>query len=155
MSWSELPWKLKVNIEQVSEAADHILVGKLVTHLPILHIYWLHYCADTQSLEFCSIEYLKENIYFFHFQSRHEKDYIMRSALWNFKGHLLVLKEWPPDIGLDKIELSRVQFWVHLHSLPLTIAFPSNIRIIGDHMDTLLEIEPIPFGFACKEVCEN
>lgn len=91
-------------------------------------------------------EDLKENRYLFHFHSCHDKDYILRSIPWNFKGHLLVLRVWPPDIGLDEID-----FWVQLHSLPLSIVSPANIKLIGDHSGTILDIEPIPFGLACKK----
>lgn len=54
-------------------------------------------------------------------------------------------------LDLKKFELSRAQLWVQLHGLPLSIASLANIKLIRDHMGILLEIEPIPFCFACKK----
>lgn len=63
-----------------------------------------------------------------------------------FKGHLLNLKEWSPYK-----DMSKTQFWVQLHGLPPLIVSPENIKLIGEHMGRLIEIEPIPLGIACKK----
>lgn len=36
--------------------------------------------------------------------------------------------------------------------MPLFIASTHNITLIGRHMGTLLEIEPLPFGVACSKL---
>lgn len=35
--------------------------------------------------------------------------------------------------------------------MPLPIASPHNIALIDRHMSTLLELEPLPIGVACKK----
>lgn len=64
----------------------------------------------------------------------------------------MILKEWHCDSGIEEIDLSKAQFCVQLHGMPLAIASPGNIVLIGRHMDTLLEIEPLSDGVACKKI---
>lgn len=129
-----------------------ILVGKLIADrsfpngvIPDLMLkVW-------RSVSGLSIDDLKDHMCLLHFQSSLDKDFILQNAPWNFKGHLLILKEWLPDIGIDEIDMSKAHFWVQLHGLPPAITSLANIKLIGQHLGTLLEIEPLPFGLACKK----
>lgn len=98
-----------------------------------------------------SIEDLQHNKFLFRFTLLQDKEFILQSAPWNFKGHLMVLKECHWDYSIDEVDLSTTQFWVQLHGIPLSIASMLNISLIGRHMKSLLEIEPIPFGVACTK----
>lgn len=60
----------------------------------------------------------------------------------------MILKEWPPDVGIEETDMSKTPFWVQLHGFPLSNASLENIKMIGEHMGRLVEIKPIPFGIA-------
>lgn len=43
----------------------------------------------------------------------------------------MILKEWYQDFEIDEIDLTTAQFQVQLHGMPLSIASPHNIALIG------------------------
>lgn len=50
---------------------------------------------------------------------------------WNFNGYYMVLKEWPPDLNLQDIDLTHSAFWIHIYGLPLELMTTENAEKIG------------------------
>lgn len=89
-------------------------------------------------------------MYIFHFSRCQDKDKVLYLTPWNFKGHLLVLQHWSPEMSLEEIDLSFATFWIQLHGLPLAGMNKYNIGLIGASVDHLLDMDPLPEGITCK-----
>lgn len=68
LSWEELPWKLKSNLEQAKQVSQLMLVGKLITSKPfqkgVIPSLMLNVWHSLLGL---SIDDLKDNTYLLHF----------------------------------------------------------------------------------------
>lgn len=93
LPWDDLPAKLLPNEEQAKLASNLVLIGQLVAKRPpnksslfeTIRKVW----DFAQEL---SLEDLKTNKFLFTFKRQSKKSFVLESATWNFKGHLMILK---------------------------------------------------------------
>lgn len=52
-------------------------------------------------------------------------------------GSLLILKEWPPNVGLFDIQFSTITFFFQVHGLPPNLINQANAQKIGDQLGNL------------------
>lgn len=58
------------------------------------------------------IEAMEDSTYIFHLSCSQDKDRVIHLSPWNFKGHLLVLQHWSPEMTLNEVDLSMAMFWI-------------------------------------------
>ncbi|KAK3038525.1 hypothetical protein RJ639_029325 [Escallonia herrerae] len=104
-----------------------------------------------------------------------ERDYhkILDNRPWTVMGSHLALREWPPDVSLVEVDLSKSPFWVRVYGLPPNRMTTNNAITIGRRIGDLQQIDsskdgrlgekgflrlrveidienPLPRGFATK-----
>ena len=62
---------------------------------------------------------LEKNGFFLKFSTKDECSRILQAGPWLFDGRVIILKQWLPDIGLERELLSLVPVWVRFPSLHL------------------------------------
>ena len=56
-------------------------------------------------------------------------------------GKMLNVKEWPSHLSIAKIDMETAAFWVQVHSLPLNYMSPTNVRVIGSQLGSIVAWE--------------
>lgn len=118
LSWDDIT--LILDMAPVAKISNHALVDKLVSS-KALNKYTFHSTvrAVWSFVPGLNIEDLGINTFLFSFPSPMDKNIIFHQRPWNFKGYHMVLKEWPPGLSLQEIDLSHSAFWIHIYGLPL------------------------------------
>ncbi|KAK3040000.1 hypothetical protein RJ639_027190 [Escallonia herrerae] len=72
-----------------------------------------------------------------------ERDYhkILLNRPWTIMGSHLALREWPPDVTLAEVDLSKSPFWVRVYRLPPNRMTTNNAITIGRRIGELQQIE--------------
>lgn len=55
----------------------------------------------------------------------------------------MILKEWRRGETIDEVEISRAQFWVQIHGLPLERLDEENTYLLGSKLGGVLNMELI------------
>ncbi|CAA0841416.1 Unknown protein [Striga hermonthica] len=77
-----------------------------------------------------SIRVLGQNEYQFLFQSREDKEKVLKRKTWNFDGQYMILKDWKKGETEFKEEEIKVELWVQIHKLPLHwISMETGMRV--------------------------
>ncbi|XP_042985402.1 uncharacterized protein LOC122314076 isoform X2 [Carya illinoinensis] len=95
---------------------------------------------------------METNSFIFTFRNTQDKLRVLNQAPWNFKGHLLVLKQGPTGATLKEINLNHAPFQVQIHGLPLDYITLENAIQIGRALGTLIKVEEDPlYGLALRK----
>ncbi|KAG7943781.1 hypothetical protein I3843_15G061100, partial [Carya illinoinensis] len=54
----------------------------------------------------------------------------------------MMLREWPPGLSLQEVDLTYSTFWIQIHRLSLELITETNAEKIGLGLNKLLEIDP-------------
>ncbi|KAF5446422.1 hypothetical protein F2P56_032051, partial [Juglans regia] len=128
--------------EKAAQISNHALIGKLVSTKALnKHIFYTTIRAVWSFAPGLNIEDLGINTFLFTFSSSMEKNRIFQQRPWNFKGYHLVLKEWPPGLSIQEIDLTYSAFWIHICGLPLEMMTIENAIQIGKVLGNLIEID--------------
>lgn len=87
------------------------------------------------------IEDVGPNKFLFAFASAEDKERILSQEPWNFKGSLMLLREWSPSSAMADIEMNMVSFWVQIHGLPLSGVVRENALLIGSKIGQVLSLD--------------
>lgn len=66
---------------------------------------------------------------------------MLAQAPRNFKGFLMILKEWTMGSSIDKTDLSKVAFWVQIHGLLLEVFDVENAKLISRKLGEVEEVD--------------
>lgn len=124
--------------------SDTSLIGRLVSVRfyskqllqPIIRVGW-RFVKDFK------IEEVSPNRFLFTFISKEDKDRVLQMAPWNFKGLLMILKEWASGINIDETPLDHAEYWVQIHGLPLGSLERDNALLPGSKIGELLSVDAI------------
>ncbi|KAJ4835304.1 hypothetical protein Tsubulata_048151, partial [Turnera subulata] len=81
------------------------------------------------------------NFFFFTFQLEDDLQWVIQKAPWSFANAHLVVKQWPPHLTWEQIDLSKSCIWVQVLGLPLTQLNAKNAERVGNAFAGLLEYE--------------
>lgn len=104
LSWEDVLGILKVNNDRARDFEAMTLVGRLASRMifpklvifPSIKVGW-RFAPNLR------IEDAGPNRFLISFQSLEEKDKGIRLAPWNFKGYLLILKEWRRGESINEV----------------------------------------------------
>lgn len=113
LSWDDLSDFLHIDEERAESVCQLSLVGRLVSRRtfspqvidPIIR------SGRRFAREF-QIDNIGQNRFLFTFTSLMDKDRILSQGPWNFRGALMVLKEWKSEATINDVDLSKALFWV-------------------------------------------
>lgn len=151
LSWEDL--HLSLGSDFAKEENELALIGKIVATRPLNRIS-LHasFRAAWSFLSKFHIEDLEENLFLFTFQSAGDKMWIFNQIPWNFKGHLLILKNCPAKITWREIQLNSSSFHIQIHGLTRNHMTKENAKKIGNAMGNFLGVDTDHlFGLASKK----
>ncbi|KAJ8625333.1 hypothetical protein MRB53_033863 [Persea americana] len=77
----------------------------------------------------------------FHFVSQADIDRVVTRGPWVFDGVLMGFQQVKGNQRYDDVEVSKLSFWVHLHSLPLNYFREPIVRMIGETIGDVQEIK--------------
>lgn len=87
------------------------------------------------------VESLGSKTFLFKFASEADKRRILSGGPWHFECALIVLKE-PSGIGeITKQAFTHSAFWVQLHNLPVGCMEQETVRMLGEAIGTIEEID--------------
>ncbi|KAJ4841838.1 hypothetical protein Tsubulata_050868 [Turnera subulata] len=81
------------------------------------------------------------NIFVFQFANEEDKKRIVQRAPWFIFNCHLVLKEWPPHLSWEQVDLGKTCLWIQVHGLPLHHMNVVNAKLIGDSFVGLLDCQ--------------
>lgn len=76
------------------------------------------------------IEKLEEDIFKFSFGCREDRDYIFKSRPWSLNGSHLILKEWPADKALSRLNFQYTTLTIQVHVLPPVFIHEGTARMV-------------------------
>lgn len=144
LSWEDVSGLMKVNPGQVTDSEALTLVGRLTARkifpkpviIPLIKAGW-RFAPNLR------IEDVGLNKFLFSFQTMEEKNHVLSLGPWNFKGYLMILKEWRSRETIHEVDLSHAQFWVQIHELPLERLDEENAILIGSKLGVIDHIDPV------------
>ncbi|XP_042969051.1 uncharacterized protein LOC122301731 [Carya illinoinensis] len=151
LSWEGL--NLSPEKEPSYDNLELTLIGKIVAPRPLNRIS-LHasFRAAWSFISKFHIEDLDVNLFLFTFQNDRDKSRILNQAPWNFKGHLLILKNCLADSTWKEISLNTSPFHVQIHGLTRNHMTEKIAFKIGNALGNFLAVDIDPFfGLACKK----
>ncbi|XP_035542065.1 uncharacterized protein LOC118344779 [Juglans regia] len=74
------------------------------------------------------------------FEDQREKARVQREGPWPFDRNLVLMQNFEGDILANKIKIVKVVFWIRLYELPLGAMNEKVVRMIGDCIGTVEEI---------------
>ena len=77
----------------------------------------------------------------FHFVSQADIDRVVTRGPWVFDGVLMGFQQVKGNQRYDDVEVSKLSFWVQLHSLPLNYFREPIVRMIGETIGDVQEIK--------------
>ncbi|KAK3013668.1 hypothetical protein RJ639_008539 [Escallonia herrerae] len=115
----------------------------------------------------------QDNRLLFTFQNENDYHKVLNNRPWTVMGSHLAIREWPPDVALQEVNLTTSPFWVRVYGLPPNRMTSNNAVTIGKQIGGLVQIErsrngniresgfmrlrveielekPLPKGFALK-----
>lgn len=119
----------------VGRLASRKIFPKLVIFPPIM-AGW-HFAPNMR------IEDAGPNRFLFSFQSMEEKEKVLRLVPWNFKGYLMILKEWRRSETINEVDIAHAQFWVQIHELPMESLDEENANVLGRKMGSMMQVEMV------------
>ncbi|XP_042939552.1 uncharacterized protein LOC122274592 [Carya illinoinensis] len=151
LSWQDL--QLKTTPEAAKSSSEKILVGRLVADRP-LNKFAIHSCikASWKFVQNFLIEDMDVNKFIFTFRTPQDKLRVLNQRPWNFKGHLMILKQWSPGATIEEVSLNEAIFNVQLDGLPLDHFNLENAVDIGKVIGKLIKVEVDPiYGLAFRK----
>lgn len=151
LSWDSLPRRLHLDLASVVDSSNTVLIGKIIgLQPPGKHVIIRTIHAVWRFAVSLKVEALDDSTYLLRFSRHQDKKRVLPMVPWNFKGYLMVFQEWAPALTLEEIDLSLETFWIQLHGLPLARMNRRNIAEIGASIGTILTMELLLDGIACK-----
>jgi hypothetical protein len=151
-------WECLVRLESLPleypKQAKFALIGKLLSAKPP-HPQWVHdtLVAAWKFANPLEIEILSLDKFLFTLPVRSHAEQILHQGPSNFRGSLLILKPWSPELAVEEVKLSICPFWIQIHGLPLQNMTVINVIKIGESLGPLLEVENGAVrGIICSEV---
>lgn len=81
------------------------------------------------------------NLFLFEFQKEEEAVEVVQKGPWYVMYKLVSLQKWTPQAIMNEIDFSGVQFWVHIHGLPLENLNIKSAEKILCQLGEIMEIE--------------
>lgn len=128
--------------EKALSVTQYSLVGRLVSRRtllqqvihPIIRSGW-------RFVQEFKIDNIGQNCFLFTFDSLMDKEKILGQAPWNFRGSLMVLKEWQSKATINDVDLSHTLFWIQIHGLPLKGLAKENALWIGSKIGKMQAVD--------------
>lgn len=92
-------------------------------------------------MEELQIKDMGQNRFLFSFPSITARDRVLKQGPWNFRGSLMILKDWKLEATINDIDLSKATFWIRIHGLPLKGLEVVNAIWIGSKLGEVLEVD--------------
>ncbi|KAG8375096.1 hypothetical protein BUALT_Bualt10G0064800 [Buddleja alternifolia] len=88
-----------------------------------------------------SVNIVEKNTLAFVFEKEEHAKRILAQAPWSFRGNLVALQEWPPDLAFADIEIKKSQFWIQVHNLPVIHTTQENAIVIGNSVGKFIKAD--------------
>lgn len=151
LSWESLPRQLSLDLDMAQVTSSKILIGKFFgLKLPRKNVVMSLISSVWKFAEDLHIYALENSTYLFYFSRSQDKASVLQLAPWNFNGYHLLLQHWSPKLSIAEVNLSMATFWIQLHSLLMVGMNKTNICAIGASIGTLVDMDPLLDGIACK-----
>ncbi|CAL5385543.1 unnamed protein product [Camellia sinensis] len=129
--------------------SDMCLVGKLLTRRPFnveaMKSTLLSVWQPTKGMQ---VRVIGDNLFVFVFGHVVDKRRVLSNGPWTFDKHLLMLGEMDPNVQPSDIQLTWVQFWVHVCNLPLILMNKKVGQIVGNAVGQFLDMDYEDGGIA-------
>lgn len=121
---------------------NQVLVGKLISSKTLnKHTFHSTIRAVWSFVPGLIIEDLAPNTYLFTFPSLLDKNRVFFQHPWNFKGYHMILKQWPPGLNIQEIDLTHSAIWIQIYGLPLELMTNENAEKIRRVLGRLMEVD--------------
>ncbi|KAI8007871.1 Uncharacterized protein LOK49_LG07G01649 [Camellia lanceoleosa] len=121
---------------------DMYLVGKLLTRRPFnfdaMKSTLLSMWQPTKGMQ---VRVIGDNLFVFVFGHVLDKRRVLLNGPWTFDKHLLMLGEMDPNVQPSDIQLTSVQFWVHVCNLPLILMNKEVGQIVGNSVGQFIDMD--------------
>ncbi|KAF8377686.1 hypothetical protein HHK36_031070 [Tetracentron sinense] len=84
---------------------------------------------------------LEEDVFLFKFKGENDTIRVLNHEPWCFKGHLLCLQRWKPDLAVKEIDFSRSPFWVQFHGIPVAKMTYTTGNQLGSYIGEVLDVD--------------
>ncbi|CAL5359252.1 unnamed protein product [Camellia sinensis] len=129
--------------------SDMCLVGKLLTRRPFnveaMKNTLLSVWQPTKGMQ---VRVIGDNLFVFVFGHVVDKRRVLSNGPWTFDKHLLMLGEMDPNVQPSDIQLTGVQFWVHVCNLPLVLMNKKVGEIVGNAVGQFIDMDHEDGGIA-------
>lgn len=144
LSWEDISGLLKVNNARAKDFEAVTLVGRLASRkifpktliFPFIKAGW-RFAPNMR------IEDAGPNRFLFSFQSMEEKEKVLHLAPWNFKGYLMISKEWRRGEPINEVEIAHAEYWVQIHELPMESLDEENAFLLGSKLGSVMQVEMV------------
>ncbi|KAF2285365.1 hypothetical protein GH714_000889 [Hevea brasiliensis] len=91
----------------------------------------------------CYIKSITEtpNTFLFTFVHEHDKQRVVEGAPWAISNQLLILRNWDPELKVEKIDFTVCQFCIQIHGQRLNQKTKQNAQQIGKIFHWLIAID--------------
>ncbi|CAL1398313.1 unnamed protein product [Linum trigynum] len=84
------------------------------------------------------VQVTKSNILRIQLYCYEDKNKILYGGPWHLERQLLIFKEIPPDLDLERIDFSTADFWIRIRKLPLKLRNDQMAKRIGNMFGALI-----------------
>ncbi|KAG8363666.1 hypothetical protein BUALT_Bualt19G0046200 [Buddleja alternifolia] len=84
---------------------------------------------------------LEDGMMAFVFEDKGDFDKVQNLSPWSFRGQLVVLTHWHPDLALININMECTQFWVQAKNLPARFMTPKMAEMIGNKLGRFIKTD--------------
>jgi hypothetical protein len=141
-SWEDPSSQLETLTPDMKFEEAPPLVGHIISQKTLSN--HLVYAALNKSWPFVipfSFSTLGPNLFLFKFSKLEHTTRILAQVTWNVNGSLLALQKWSHSATINELSLTKVPFWIQVHSLPLYNMTTKNAIAIGKGLGEFLKVE--------------
>ncbi|KAL5553670.1 hypothetical protein UlMin_041071 [Ulmus minor] len=81
------------------------------------------------------------NTFRFIFHSKEDRKQILERGPWLVNKDVIIIKEWDPNVSLNKISFATTPIWVQFHGIPLAFMTKENMWKIGEKAGGALQVK--------------
>ncbi|KAK2999546.1 hypothetical protein RJ639_024651 [Escallonia herrerae] len=86
------------------------------------------------------IQLMEENCFCITFNHDWDRTRVLESRPWSIMSSHMVVRDWPPDLTMKKINFNISPFWIRICGLPPNQMTKANASKIADNIGALLEV---------------
>lgn len=129
----------------------YILVGKLLTEKPVKFNFMKETLAGVwRPGKGMTVSEVADKLYLFQFFHEIDMKRILEDGPWAYEQSLLVLKKLELHQSPFEIQLTKEEFWVQIHNLPVGYSSEKVMKAIGNYVGEFVKVDKNSFDGTWK-----